>query len=401
MKGCSAILLALLLVTTAAASVVGLGMWRAARPDAPPTAAPSLAQVAQTTSTATPTAPPTATPAPTATATPTPAPIYAPAPPAALLTGIRHEWQTWNNCGPATLAMNLSFFGSPLDQAAIGAVLRPYPDDKNVSPYELVNFAQSQGYRAVELVNGNDDLLRTLVSNGIPVLLETWHEPEPGDGLGHYRLLVGYDDGPQKWTLYDSYDAAGLVAAETYAGIHMEYARLEAWWKIFNRAFVLVYPPEQEPMVAAILADFGVTPERMWTDAEVRARAELALDANDAFAWFNLGSSLIAQGRSGEAAAAFDQARAIGLPWRMLWYQFGPFAAYLAEGRVQDVLTLTDEVIRITDSIEEIYTWRARALLAAGDVAGAQTAVQRALTLAPTFLPALELSRQLANTPSG
>lgn len=402
MKGCSALLLALILVTTAAAGVVGLGMWRAPHPDAPATAALGVAQVAPTlASTTTPTAPPTATPAPTATATPTPAPLYAPAPPAALLTGIRHEWQTWNNCGPATLAMNLSFFGSPLDQAAIGAVLRPYPDDKNVSPYELVNFAQSQGYRAVELVNGNDDLLRTLVSNGIPVLLETWHEPEPDDGLGHYRLLVGYDDSLQQWTLYDSYDAAGLVSTETYAGIRMEYARLAMWWKLFNRAFVLVYPAEQEPVVAAILADFGVTPERMWTDAEVRARAELALDANDAFAWFNLGSSLIAQGRSGEAAAAFDQARAFGLPWRMLWYQFGPFAAYLAEGRVQDVLTLTDEIIRITDSIEEIYTWRARALLAAGDVAGAQTAVQRALTLAPTFPPALELSRQLANTPSG
>jgi len=400
MKGCSALLLALSLVMTAAAGVVGLGMWRTAQPDAPATVAPSLAPVAPTlANTATPTLTPTTTPAPTATSTP--APLYAPAAPAALLTGIRHEWQAWNNCGPATLAMNLSFFGSPLDQAAIGAVLRPYPDDKNVSPYELVNFAQSQGYRAAELVNGNDDLLRTLVSNGIPVLLETWHEPEPNDGLGHYRLLVSYDDSLQQWTLYDSYDAAGLVSAESYAGIRMEYARLAAWWKVFNRAFVLVYPPEQESMVAAILTDFGVTPARMWTDAEVRARAELSLDANDAFAWFNLGSSLTQQGRTTEAAEAFDRARSLGLPWRMLWYQFGPFAAYLAEGRIQDVLALTDEIIAVTDSIEEIYTWRARALLAAGDVAGAQTAVQRALTLAPTFPPALELSRQLANTPSG
>jgi len=374
-------------------------MWRTARLDAPATMAASLAQFTPTlASTATPTLTPTATLAPTATATPTPAPLYTPAQPAALLTGIRHEWQTWNNCGPATLAMNLSFFGSPLDQAAIGAVLRPYPDDKNVSPYELVNFAQSQGYHAAELVNGNDDLLRTLVSNGIPVLLETWHEPEPNDGLGHYRLLVGYDDSLQQWTLYDSYDAAGLVSAETYAGIRMEYARLAAWWKIFNRAFVLVYPPEQAPMVAAILTDFGVTPARMWTDAEVRARAELSLDANDAFAWFNLGSSLTQQGRTAEAAEAFDRARALGLPWRMLWYQFGPFAAYLAEGRVQDVLVLTDEIIAVTDSIEEIHYWRARALMAAGDIAGATASVARSLQIAPTFPLALELRMSLTAT---
>ncbi|MCB0152600.1 MAG: tetratricopeptide repeat protein, partial [Caldilineaceae bacterium] len=145
------------------------------------------------------------------------------------------------------------------------------------------------------------------------------------------------------------------------------------------------------PQVAAILADFGADAGRMWSDAEVRARAELALDGNDSFAWFNLGSSLVAQGRTAEAAAAFDQARSMGLPWRMLWYQFGPFEAYLAEGRTQDVLALADEVIRITDSIEEIYYWRARALLVLGDSAGAREAVQRSLALAPGFAPAVEL----------
>ena len=402
MKGSGALLLALLLATAAAVGVIGVGAWRSARPAARPTVAAAIAQ-ATPALTNTPTTPvtPSATPALTATPTPTPAPLYAPAAPATLLTGIRHEWQTWNNCGPATLAMNLSFFGSPLTQADIGAALRPYPDDKNVSPHELVDFAQSQGFRAAELVNGNDALLRTLVSNGIPVLLETWHEPEPGNGLGHYRLLVGYDESLRQWTLYDTFDAAGLVSTENYAGIRMEYARLAAWWKIFNRAFVLVHLPEQAPMVAAILADFGVTPAQMWMDAEVRARAELALDANDAFAWFNLGGSLIAQGRSAEAAAAFDQAQALGLPERMLWYQFQPFEAYLAEGRPQDVLALTDAVLRSTESIEEIYYWRARALLAIGDAAGAQAAVQRALTLAPTFPPALELSSQLGSAPSG
>lgn len=409
MKGCSALMLALILVMFAAVSVVGLGMWRGPGrqpvtigafgalvitppfpPSSPPTSPPTDAPLPP--ATLVPTEPPTAVPTDTPTPTATPLPRYAPAQPVALLTGIRHAWQTWNNCGPATLAMNLSYYGSPLDQAAIGAVLRPFPDDKNVSPHELVKFAQDQGYRAMELVNGNDDLLRTLVSNGLPVLLETWHEPEPNDGLGHYRLLAGYDDAAQQWTLYDAYDAAGLVSTEHYAGIRMGYAQLAAWWKVFNRAFVLVYPPEKEATVAAILTDYGATPDRMWTDAEVRARAELALDARDAFAWFNLGSSLTRQGRTADAALAFDRAREIGLPWRMFWYQFDSFEAYLTEGRAQDVLALTDEVIRVTDSIEEIYYWRARALLAVGDADGARTAVQRALALAPGFAPALELS---------
>ena len=98
----------------------------------------------------------------------------------------------------------------------------------------------------------------------------------------------------------------------------------------------------------------------MWVDAEVRARTELASHESDAFAWFHLGSSLIAQGRADEAVAAFDQAHVSGLPPRMLWYPFGPLEAYLAVGRPQDILELTDEVVDLTESTGEIYYWRAR-----------------------------------------
>ncbi|MGL4650356.1 MAG: hypothetical protein ACRC1H_13190, partial [Caldilineaceae bacterium] len=54
-------------------------------------------------------------------AAPTPAALFAEATaPRLALSGLRHEWQTWNNCGPATLATLLSNWGSPLTQADIG-----------------------------------------------------------------------------------------------------------------------------------------------------------------------------------------------------------------------------------------------------------------------------------------
>jgi len=61
----------------------------------------------------------TATLAPTATLSPTPRP------PEALLTGIRHEYQRWNNCGPANLAMALSFWGWEGDQKTVAPFLKP------------------------------------------------------------------------------------------------------------------------------------------------------------------------------------------------------------------------------------------------------------------------------------
>ncbi|MCS6826931.1 MAG: C39 family peptidase [Caldilinea sp.] len=409
------------MTATAAATVIGLGLWSDAQFSSPriaslrpavlalPASTPIFdASLVERSASSTPLqhsemiSPPGAIPistpifTPTATPVPTPSLPIAPAQPSALLSGVRHEWQTWNNCGPAALAMTLSYYGSPLDQAAIGAVLRTSPDDKNVSPSELVDFARAQGYTAELYVNGNAKLLKTLIGNGFPVLLETWHERAPGDGIGHYRLAVGYDDAAGRWTLYDSLDYTGLISAQPYAGIRMSYDRLDRLWKVFNRTFLLVHPAERTPLVRAILAAHGFEPEQMWRDAEARARSELEIDPTDVFAWFNLGSSLTRQGRTAEAVAAFERALEIGLPERMLWYQFTPLEAYVAEGRPQEVLALTDAVFEETESVEELFYWRARAFLVLGEVGAAQEAVARSLALAPNFAPALTLQRELS-----
>ncbi|MBP8293939.1 MAG: C39 family peptidase [Caldilineaceae bacterium] len=395
--------LVLYLLFMALALIAGIGVWRwqqapvvAAMPavsDAPgaieqPAVTITARLVPSPPSTPLPTASPLPTVTPTPTATPPPAPQGLPA--TWQLAGLRHEWQTWNNCGPATLATYLSYYGSSLDQAAIGAVLRRSADDKNVSPEELATYAAAQGYMAQVLVNGDETLLRNLLTAGIPVLVETWHEAEPNDGLGHYRLLVGYDDAAQHWMAYDSYDRTGLIEGDEYQGIRLGYDRFAPWWQVFNRTFVLVYPPERAATVDALLAASGAAPATMWAAAAARAQAELALEPGNAFAWFNLGSSLTAQGDYGGAVQAFDQARAIGLPWRMLWYQFRPFEAYLAQGRVQDVLDLTNSVLAQTSSIEEIHYWRGRALAVTGDLAAARASLAQALTLNPDFVPARE-----------
>lgn len=327
---------------------------------------------------------------PTATVAPFITTIHQPAQPAAQLDGLRHYWQTWNNCGPATLATNLSFYGSALDQADIGNVLRRYPEDKNVSPEELVAFAQSQGYMAQLRVNGSAELARTLISNGIPLLIETWLEDEPGDGMGHYRLLVGYDDATQRWVVYDSYASQNLVSPDpnVYQGIYMSYAQTDEWWKVFNRTYVLVYPPDRDTLVRSILGD-AYEINMMWQGALAKAQAEIAANPNDAFAHFNLGSTLAHMGDYAAATSAFDQARAIGLPWRMLWYQFGLFEAYTQTERYQEVVDLGQATLTsAAGGIEEIHYWRGRALVGLGDGASAHAEWNRALTLNPDYLPA-------------
>lgn len=321
----------------------------------------------------------------TATSTPLPAPTATPAhaPPtsAVTLTNFHHQWQTWNNCGPATLAMGLSYFGSALGQADVATVLRPDPDDKNVSPHEMVAYARSQGYRARLQVNGNLEQLRLLLSNGIPVIVETWHVPEPNDGMGHYRLLAGYDDANQRWIAYDSYDAEWLVNPDgEYQGIYLPYAGLDDLWKVFNRVAVVVYTDELTPLVESILGP-SLDDAIMWQQSLLRAQVETEQNPDDPFAWFNLGSSYVALGQYAQAAAAYDRARQIGLPWRMLWYQFGPFQAYYEAGRYAEVVALADATLQVVHNLEEVHYWRGRALLAQGDLAGARRAFQRAVAL--------------------
>ncbi|MCO6450996.1 MAG: C39 family peptidase [Caldilineales bacterium] len=333
------------------------------------------------------TASPTPSPIPTSTATP--APLHRPVQASVALEGLSHAWQTWNNCGPATLSMQLSYFGSPLTQEDIRKKLRPHPDDKNVNLDELAAYARSQGYEAAVVTNGDEETLRLLLSNGLPVLVETWLEQHPNDGMGHYRLLTGYDDQQQKWIAYDAYVSDGLKKGEPYRGISLPYDETEALWKVFNRPYLLVYEPDQWPLVASILGDFkdaGV----MWLQSEREARSEIETNPDDAFAWFNLGTSLAALERYDEAAAAFDRARVIGLPWRMLWYQFGPFQAYAETGRFQEVVALADATIRTTDTVEELHYWRGKGLEGMGNIEAAQAAFTQALTLNPNFQPAAD-----------
>ncbi|MEZ4644570.1 MAG: hypothetical protein R3E31_17855 [Chloroflexota bacterium] len=65
------------------------------------------------------------------------------------------------------------------------------------------------------------------------------------------------------------------------------------------------------------------------------------------------------------AAVAFDEARRIGLPWRMLWYQFEPYEAYLGNGRAADVLALTDAMITSEGGryVEETFFYQGNAWL--------------------------------------
>ena len=159
-------------------------------------------------------------------------------------------------------------------------------------------------------------------------------------------------------------------------------------WKPFNRTYLVAYPAEDEGRIQAILGPHWNATENARLALD-EAQAELARDPGDAFSRFNLGTALLTLGRADEAIVAFETALGSGgLPWRYLWYQFGPFEAYLQAGRYNQVIALGEDVLGTTQGVEEIYYFLGQAYAALGDPARATANFQAALTRNAHYLEA-------------
>jgi tetratricopeptide (TPR) repeat protein len=340
------------------------------------------------------TPPPTETPLPTQTPEPTDTPVPSPTPSPTLpsafsLSGVRHEHQGWNNCGPTTLGMALSYWDRDETQVQIAPVLKPDSEDKNVSPSEMATYARDLGLGATVRVNGTLEGLKGFVRAGFPVIVETWYVRDARDQLGHYRLVVGFDDAAQHFITYDSLHGPDVTIG---------YQEMDELWRVFNRTYLVVYEPERRDTLDTLLGS-DVDDTAMYEGALERARTEAAnppvscvayADCADwvTFSHFNVGTSLTSLGRHEEAAAAYDQARQLGLHYRMLWYQFGPYESYYAVGRYDDVVALADATLNTANNLEESYYWRGKARLALGDAQGARSDFNTALRYHEGWPPA-------------
>jgi len=320
---------------------------------------------------------PTATPAPTATPLPSPTPI----PASVQLPPPLWEQQGANNCGPATLALYLRFYGWEGTQDTIAQVVKPIPEDRNVNPDELVYFVRTHtGWLAAEFrVGGDLQLLKQLIAAGFPVMIEesfyfdTPYWPNDDLWAAHYLLVTGYDESAQTFTGQDSFHGPNqVIAAST----------LDSYWQIFNRVYLLVYPTGNEATMKQILGD-NWNPDLNRQHALDVSQAETQSMPGNAYAWFNLGSNLVYFERYGEAASAYDTARELGLYQRMLRYQFGPFFAYFNDGETTELIAVTEYALQRTPNSEEALLWHGWAEYRLGKKTEAVADWQKALEYRP------------------
>ncbi len=312
-----------------------------------------------------------------------PTPTSTPIPQRVILSSPAYEKQDINNCGPATLALYLRYYGWEGDQFTISDLIKPIPQDRNVNVEELDHYVRNYaGWLQINYrVGGDIELLKELVAAGIPVMIEEAFKfdesywPNDDKWAGHYFLVNGYDDQLDAFMGQDSYYGPDRW---------IDYDDLKKQWQAFNYVYIVINLPGQEDTVRNILADqWDRDANRQY--AMEKSRQETEADPENVFAWFNLGTNLTYFGDYREATMAFDRAREIGWPQRMLRYQFTPFMAYFHSLRNEDLMVLVDYALDRTPNSEEALLWKGWGLYRAGKKQDALALFLKALEARPGY----------------
>lgn len=367
-------------------------------------------------STLTPQAPastPTPKPGPTARPTITTTPL----PAAVMLEGVNYEHQhgRLNYCGPANFSMALTYWGWDGNRDVIGKAVKPVDKDKNVMPYELQDYIIDNvpGMSSIVRYGGDIYMLKRLVSAGFPVVVEKGIYEVDINGkmgwMGHYAFVTGYDDAQQLIIYQDTYQPPG---SEPGLNRKIKWSTFNEGWRAFNYTFVVVFPTEKQNEVLSLLGPLADEEEAARHALTVaQSEAQTLTDIDQYFAWFNVGTSHVALLQYADAAIAYDYAFNLYAdldvedsvrPYRMMWYQTGPYKAYYFTNRFSDVISLADTTLNETISepvLEESLYWRGMAYYMAGKTDLAVKDYRDALKVHPNWIVATQALQDLGLQP--
>jgi|GEM_PF-53636 len=378
----------------------------------------------------------TSTPLPTDLATPTL--TSTPPPDSVVLSNITFidQMHRWNYCGPANLAMALEYWGwkgVPGDTSdlrdQIAFVVKPGANDPNgsfidngntdvnVMPYELVDYVNDHTtLKALFRYGGDLDLIKRLIAAGFPVIAEKGiYQTLPPENTmqwaGHYAFTTGYDESQQLFTWQDSYTPNDKIPPKDQGyNVKISYADYQSNWRAFDYIFIVVYPADKQDALYQVLGP--------WADETWAAQHALNISQQESqsltgldqfFATFNEGTSFNQLTLYGSAAAAYDQAFSLynnltesDRPYRIMWYETGPYFAYYYTSRFQDVIDLANSTlatIKAPRSLEESWYWRALAEYALGETGQAVADIKQAYYYNRYLQATVQVMQQWGVTP--
>lgn len=312
------------------------------------------------------------------TPTPTPYPLITPPETKVLSSGVQ-VFQTFNNCGPASLSMALSHYNIQVSQEELGRDLRPHQnpqginDDKSVILPELAAKAHEYGFLTYHRPAGDMEKIRMFITHDMPVITRTWLKPS--EDIGHYRVVKGFDQVAGEIIQDDSLQGANL---------RYSYEDFNELWRAFGYEYLVLVPPEKQEIAEAILGE-DVHEQSAWEKALHEAQMIADIDPEDIYAHFNVSVALFRLGRYNDSVAAYERVEH-RLPLRMLWYQIEPIRAYYETGDYDRVFEITERILSGGNAaFSELYHLRGMSYRAIGDEELAQESFRQAQKYNPGY----------------
>ncbi len=246
--------------------------------------------------------------------------------PAATVGTMKHIWQSLNNCGPAAVVMALSTLGVDADQETARLALRGSDWRRGMGPGGVDPWVRDlYGLRSVWRNNGTNAVVKALVSNGFAPMVTQWMEDASISRIAHWRTVAGYDDAKGVFYVNDSMRGRGVP---------LTYGWFDRNWQAFSYRYMVIYRPEEEPLLRAIVGD-------EWNDRVMRQRSyertrSEALERTDSQSWLAYGEASYQNGLFAEAVAAFEKGLALGSAEGVFTLRSSYPQALRALGREQD-----------------------------------------------------------------
>ncbi|MBP9700278.1 C39 family peptidase [Candidatus Woesebacteria bacterium] len=283
-----------------------------------------------------------------------------------ILSTSYHTFQTFNNCGPASLSMTLRLYGISVSQQELGQSLRPYQvasgdnDDKSVTLSELAKKSSEYGFTPYHRPLGTRDILKKAIALDIPVIVRTL--TKPSEDIGHFRVIKGYDE------------TLGIVIQDdSLQGKDLQYSydELDRIWKPFNFEYLLLVPQNKIEQIEVILGDYA-DEKTAWEDSVRQLEDLLLREPEDNVARFNLSVALFHVGDYERSIQEYEKVEQ-KLPQKTLWYQIEPILAYEQIGNAKKVFEITEKIIRSNNrAYSELYMIRGRLYKAQGNIEAAR-----------------------------
>ena len=301
-----------------------------------------------------------------------------------------HVFQTFNNCGPASLSMALSYYGINVSQKEIGDDLRPYQnpqgdnDDKSVTLTELAEKAKEFGLVPYHRPNGNIELIKNFITNDIPIITRTWTKPD--EDIGHFRVIKGYDNVVKEIIQDDSLQGKNLKYS---------YTDFSILWQRFNYEYLVLIPKEKVSIAEAILGN-DKNESAAWENAVDNLLKELEENPDDISSRLNLSISYYYVGDYEESIKEFEKVQDT-LSRRALWYQIEPIQAYFETENYDKVMEISEKMLNNGNrAFSELYTLRGRIYLMKNDLVKAKTEFEKAVLYNKNLEEAQEALRKVS-----